>query len=67
MRTAVYILLLIVLTPLALGNWNLSSKILQAYGIYLASGVLFLVMRVVKWYYYICGEGKDQYDPWMES
>jgi len=58
MRSAVYVLLLIVLTPLALGNWELSSKILQAYGIYLASGVLFLVMRLIKWTFYLCGEGK---------
>ena len=55
MRSAVYVLLLIILTPLALGNWKLSSKILQAYGIYLASGVLFLVMRIIKWAYYLCG------------
>jgi hypothetical protein len=60
-------LLLVFLTPLAIGNLSLSSKIFQAYGIYMASGVLFLIMRVAKWAYYLCGSGKDEYDPWMES
>ena len=67
LRSAVYIVLLCFLTPLAIGNLSLSSKLFQSYGIYLASGVMFLIMRVTKWTYYLCGSGKDEYDPWMES
>jgi hypothetical protein len=41
------------------------TQILIAFWIYIASMVLFAVLHIMKWYYYCCGRGKENFQPWM--
>jgi predicted RNase H-related nuclease YkuK (DUF458 family) len=64
LRSIVYILLLILVTPFAFSHYTV-NLLMASYILYIVAGALFLAVKLIKWIYFLCCGGKNTESPWI--
>ena len=62
----IYVITLIFATSFVMDHSDIGLLIVS-YVLYIVSGGLFLYIRTAKWYYFLCGKGKDNMVPWSDA
>lgn len=66
LRGIIYVIMLIFVTRFVMDHSDIGMLMLS-YALYITSGGLFFLVRTGKWFYFLCGEGKDNLAPWSNS
>lgn len=66
LRGIIYVIMLIFVTRFVMDHSEILLLIV-AYVLYIVSGAFFFLVRTGKWIYFLCGDGKDDLEPWSSA
>ena len=65
-KGVIFALILIFISQFVRDHYE-STEIVVAYWLYILAMILFKVIYLIKWYYYFCGPGKEDFSPWQNT
>lgn len=66
LRGIMYVIMLIFVTRFVIDHSEIGLLMLS-YVLYIVSGSFFFLIRTGKWLYFLCGDGKDNLEPWSSA